>query len=729
MFGGNVFYEIAMLLSMAAVFGFFGLKFKQPLIITFLITGMVAGTSGLMLISDYSPLTLLANMGIALLLFIVGLRLDINLIRSAGTVALATGIGQIFFTAAGGLLIALTMGMSMMTAIYVAIALTFSSTIIIVKLLSDKKEIDSLYGQIAVGFLIVQDIAAILALIVLITLGNQISGEGSLLLTITLTAFKAISFVVAIVLLARFVLSKLAFYLAQSQELIVLFAIAWAILLSAGADMLGLSKEVGAFLAGISLATTQYRDAISSRLLTLRDFLLLFFFINLGANLDIAGASEQIGRALLLSAFVLVGNPLIVMAIMGFMGYRKRTSFMAGLTVAQISEFSLIVIARGFSLGHIDAETVGLVTMVGIVTILGSTYMIIYSEKLYNSLAKYLQIFERKNPYREAASGNIPQVAHIDFILIGLGRFGHNIGLHLLKRGKTFMGMDFDPARLAQWSNYNVPVFYGDISDLDIYEQLPLHKTKWVVSSIRSRELNSLLMKELKQRGYTGKIAVTATSKDDVQLFQKMGAQVVFKPFSDAAEQAVNNLAHAMELIPNNIDWPVAFKEIKIESTFVYSGKTIRDIPLGGYTGVSILAVSRGGKVYYDIGADYQIYPGDSILIMGSPEKIKEAEETLTEVRIDSTASEVSQFSIAYFKFRNCPDGYCESLSALGFRQKYGVTVIGIQRENERITTPDPQDSIRATDQLVVIGKTERLKMMSEKHELMEISKEVVLQM
>jgi Kef-type K+ transport system membrane component KefB len=143
---------------------------------------------------------------------------------------------------------------------------------------------------------------------------------------------------------------------------LLLFAISWAVVLATVGAYLGFSKEVGAFLAGISLASTSYREAIASRLVSLRDFLLLFFFIDLGAQLDPSVLGTHVGPALVLSLFVLIGNPLIVMIIMGVMGYRKRTGFLTGLTVAQISEFSLILGALGVSLGHIDAGIMGLIT-------------------------------------------------------------------------------------------------------------------------------------------------------------------------------------------------------------------------------------------------------------------------------------------------------------------------------------------------------------------------------
>jgi Kef-type K+ transport system membrane component KefB len=286
---------------------------RQPLIIMFLATGILAGPSFLGVIRSYQQIELLAHIGIALLLFIVGLKLDLHLIRTTGPVALATGLGQIVFTSLIGFLIAMALDMSFLTAAYVSVALTFSSTIIIVKLLSDKKEIDSLHGQIAIGFLIVQDIAAILALVGLTTYGSSVAAPGSAYVSTVVIAAKGLGLLGAVALLMKYALPWLTRRLAYSPELLTLFAIAWAVFLGAGSESLGFSKEVGAFLAGISLASTDYRDAIGARLTTLSDFLLLFFFIDLGARLDWSTVGSQVGASVVFSLFVLVGNPLIVL--------------------------------------------------------------------------------------------------------------------------------------------------------------------------------------------------------------------------------------------------------------------------------------------------------------------------------------------------------------------------------------------------------------------------------
>ncbi len=706
---GNVFYEVALILGMATLFGVIGQRLRQPLIIMFLAAGIAAGPSALSIISSYDQIELLAHIGISLLLFIVGLKLDLGLIRTMGPVAMATGLGQIIFTSIFGFAIALALSYSFISSVYIAVTLTFSSTIIIVKLLSDKKEIDSLHGQIALGFLIVQDIAAILALVGLTFFRAGPEGEQSMALTLLWITLKGLGFVGVVGLLMWRVLPWLTQRLAYSQEILTLFSISWTVILSMVSDYLGFSKEVGAFLAGVSLASTEYRDAIGGRLASLRDFLLLFFFIDLGARLDWTAVGSQIGPAIIFSLFVLIGNPLIVLVIMGVMGYRRRTSFLAGLTVAQISEFSLIVAALGFSLGHITAPVVGLITLVGVVTILASTYMILYSGPLYQLLSKPLKIFEKKNPQREAAECCLYDAAETDAILVGLGSYGGALAEHLLRRRKRIIAVDFDPAVLKKWRQQGVSVLYGDIGDPEIHEQLPLDKTRWIVSTVRIRELNLSLLQMLKNRGYQGNLALTAAAPQDATAYERAGVPVIFRPYLDLGEQAADTLTHAMDVLQGMADWKIQFREVRLPSGSIYSGQYVQDIPLRSQTGVSILAVTRAGRHYYDPEPNFRIYPGDRLILTGALDDLLEAERLLRETDIHAETEAGDNIRLEEVKLGAASVVTGRTLGETAFRKRYGISVIGILREEKLLKAPGPDERLHAGDRLLVLGDADSI--------------------
>ena len=531
----TVFHELAAILVIAGVIGVLALKLRQPLIISYIITGIVAGPAVLGWASGGSEIKLLSSIGIAVLLFVVGLKLDVGLIRSVGPVALATGLGQIVFTSLFGFLLSLGLGFAPVKAIYIAVCLTFSSTIIIVKLLSDKREIDSLHGRIAVGFLVVQDIAVILAMILLTSFtaagSGGIAAQGIRLLLV------GTAFVLGTVATMRWVMPPLLGRLAQNQELLVLFAVAWAVGLAALADGVGFSKEVGAFLGGVSIASTAYREAIASRLTGLRDFLLLFFFIDLGSGLNLTAAGVQLWPALVLSLFVLVGNPLIVVAIMGVMGYRRRTGFLAGLTVAQISEFSLILAALGLRLGQIGEAEVSLITLVGVITIALSTYMILGSDQLYVWLQGPLRIFQRATPFSEL-KGSISGPAKVDVVLLGLGRYGSAIVRQLRAHELSILGIDFDPQALRLAAAQGLPVQYGDSEDPEFTASLPLSSATVVVSTLPSLESNAAIRHGLESAGFRGHFIATAHDEAEVVKLELIGANRTLLPFLDAAERA-----------------------------------------------------------------------------------------------------------------------------------------------------------------------------------------------
>lgn len=539
----DVFYEIGALLGVAVLGGLLALLLRQPLIVSFIGVGILVGPTGLGWVSASDEIDLLARLGIAVLLFVVGLKLDPHVIRTVGPVALATGLGQVLFTSVVGYLIALALGLAPVPALYVAVALTFSSTIIIVKLLSDKREVDALHGRIAVGFLIVQDIVVVLVMIGLTALGETV-GAASLGREALLVLAKGLALLALLGLLMRYVLPPTLHRMARSPELLVLFAIGWAVLGAAMGERVGFGREVGAFLAGVSIAATPYRELVAARLTSLRDFLLLFFFIDLGSSLNLATLGAHLGASALLSLFVLVGNPLIVMAIMGAMGYRKRTGFLAGLTVAQISEFSLVLGTLGLGLGHIDRDTLGIITLVGLVTISASTYLILYSHPLYERLAPWLGLFERDRPHRETAA---PMAGEFHVLLFGLGRFGTGIARVLRERGYTVLGVDFDPDLLRRRAHEDYPTRYGDAEDPEFVASLPLEQVQWVVSTVRERSVNRALMHALRHAGFHGRVALPAHGRYEAELLQREGADLVLVPYFDAAREAVDHLMGPVE--------------------------------------------------------------------------------------------------------------------------------------------------------------------------------------
>lgn len=551
------FTEIATLLVLAALLGFVGMLLRQPLIVSFIAVGLIAGPSALDIVQSEEQIELLSELGIAVLLFLVGIKLDVKLIQSIGGISLLTGLGQVAFTSIIGYFIGLAVGLDHTVSIYVAVTLTFSSTIIIVKLLSDKREIDSLHGQIALGFLIVQDLVVVLAMIVLaaIGIGSAKGDMGSV--SMWQVGISGIGLLLFVIVFVRYIANPLTEQLAKTPELLVIYAIAQAALFAAIGDLIGLGMEVGGLLAGVALASTRYRESISARLAPLRDFLLLFFFIALGSTLDFSLLDAHIPAAILFSLFVLLGNPLIVLIIMGAMGYRKRTGFLAGLTVAQISEFSLIFIAMGVSLGHVQQDVLGLVTLVGIVTIAASTYMITYSHNLYALLEPLLGIFERAGTPREQSTEQ-PSIGHHQVVIFGLGRLGTAIAGRLKENGIKVLGLDFNPSAIKYWNSLGLDTAYGDVKDAEFVGELPLRNAECIIvtiphhhTGVSSEDTIKTIIQLTRSAGFTGNLAAVSHSSKETEELKLLGINLVLEPFQDAADRATELLLEGIISTPS----------------------------------------------------------------------------------------------------------------------------------------------------------------------------------
>lgn len=544
-----MFMEVALLVLLAAGLGLAGLALRQPLVVAFIAAGILAGPDVLGLVHSEAFIALLSQISIAVLLFLVGLKLDITLIRSLGAVAVIVGVGQMLFSTALGFGLALALGLTPVASAYVALALAFSSTIIIVKLLSDKREIDSLHGRIALGILIVQDLAVVLAMVAVSALsaGGE-ADHGSALMPMALGAAAMLAVVWVFV---RWLAAPLLGLIARSPELVVIFAVGWAAGFAALADAAGLGQELGGLAAGVSLASTPFRDAIGARLAPLRDFLLLFFFLSLGAGLDLAGVGAQIGPALVLAAFVLLGKPVIVTVITAALGYRVRTGFLAGVTLGQISEFSLIFMAMGVGLGQVSESDAALVTLVGLITIALSVYGVNHAHRLHAHVEPLLRRFERGASDAELR-GDSPERngAGYDIVILGLGRYGCRIGEALKARGFRLLGVDFDPEALRNWRDKGMDAHFGDATDPEFVAHLPLKGVRAVISAVppgrgalSDADRHPAFLHALRAVGYDGGIGVTVNHRDEAEPFIALGATLILAPFEDAAESAAQRIA------------------------------------------------------------------------------------------------------------------------------------------------------------------------------------------
>ncbi len=520
----DLFIQLSIIVAIALAVSIIINLLRQPLIIGYIVTGIIAGPSFLDLIDAESSITTFGKLGIALLLFMVGLNLNPKVIKEVGAIALITGIGQIIFTFVICFLVAKLLNFNTISSIYMALAMSFSSTIIIMKLLADKGDLSALYGKISIGFLIVQDIVAIIILIIISSLN-----EGASMPSLTFNSLlMGIGLIVLLFLIGVFILPFITKKIAKSQELLLLFSIGWCIALASLFYYYNFSFEIGALLAGMTLSISSYKYEISSRLRPLRDFFLLIFFIVLGAQMSIANIPNLMPSVIIFSLLVIIGNPLIILSLMGIMKYTKRNGFLCGLTVSQISEFSFILISLGISLGHIDKELLSLITLVGLITIASSTYLILYSERLYARFSSMLNIFEIKG--KKIDGGKYYIEKEYNMVLFGYNRIGFDILESFRKLKKRFLVVDYNPEVINQLVKKGIDCLYGDAGDSELLDDLNISRLKMIVSTIPDLDTNLLITKKIRNLNKEAIIILISHQVEEAFKLYKEGATYVILP-------------------------------------------------------------------------------------------------------------------------------------------------------------------------------------------------------
>lgn len=493
--------SLGIIIVAAAAVALASRRVKMPSIVAYILAGLLVGpVTGLITLSE--ALSLISEVGIALLLFLVGLELSLDKIRDVGKVAVLAGLGQVVFTAAGGFALCWALGFATIESVFLATALTFSSTVVVVKLLDEKHELHSLYGRIAVGIFLVQDLVVIVILTFLAGLGTEITREAMTPASIARgmsLAFGGMGLLLVMVMLAsRWLLPRPFAWAARSSETLLLWSLTWCFLVVLAAEALHLSLEIGAFLAGIALAQLPYSHELRRRVHPLMNFFIAVFFVTLGVQMQLEEAFMHTGAAIALSLFVLIGNPFIFIVIISRMGYGERTSFLTSVTVAQISEFSFIFAAMGVTTGLIDTSILSLIALIGLITIGVSAYMILYNHQLYAQVRRrgILRIF-RVPPDESEGLGRAPvPTGHI--IVIGMNTLGRALVHHLHEAGERVLAIDTDPAKLR---DLPVETLMGTAENYSLLQEAGLARAKLLISALQIEEANDLLAYRCKELG------------------------------------------------------------------------------------------------------------------------------------------------------------------------------------------------------------------------------------
>ena len=517
---GDIFLQLGVVTIIAALAAFVLRLVRQPQILAYVIVGVLI-TPVLKLVTDLTIIESMSTIGIAFLLFIVGMEMDLRKLKSVSLVSSLGGAIQILIIFIFGYLISLTLGFLSLEAAYIGLILAFSSTMIVMKLLSDKRELNTLHGRIVVGILLLQDIVAIFALSILTTIDSvSLSFVGMAIL-------KFLSLFALAYLAGRFVFPYAFKYAAKNQELLLISSLAVCFVFSLAFHFLGFSIAIGAFIAGIALGNVDYSYEIIGKIKSLRDFFSLLFFVSLGMTLSVGVITEMWLTLLILTLAVIILKPLVIMLICSLFKYTKKPSFLTSIALAQVGEFSLILAAEGLFLGHISKDLFSLTVIITLFSITLTSYLIKYDHLIYKIMEKPLKIFDI---FTTEGLEYLPSEVKPKIILCGHNRIGYSILQKMRKVKKKVLVVDYNPEIINMMVDEGYHCVYGNVTDEEIIHKMNLRNIKILVSTVPEVQDNLLLIRKTRAVNTKAKIFVTANEIEEALRLYKAGADYVILP-------------------------------------------------------------------------------------------------------------------------------------------------------------------------------------------------------
>ncbi|MFH1064204.1 MAG: cation:proton antiporter [Candidatus Woesearchaeota archaeon] len=514
----EIFFEIGLLVIFAGIGTYLASLIKQPLIPAYILSGVLVGNA-FGLVTNGELISNLSEIGIAFLLFMVGLEMEFKKLKDIGTVSSVAGTLQIAAVFGLGYLVTRLIGFSKMEAIYLSVVIALSSTMLVIKILSDNMETNTIHGRLAIGILIVQDIFAIVAL--------------SYLASVSDVALGFVFFAkLAAVLIAGAVLSKFVFphvfsFAAKSREVLLGVSLSVCFMFALVFHSLGLSITIGAFVAGVLLANLPYNLEIVSKVKTLRDFFAILFFTSLGMQLNLGSVSSMLLPLTALLLLVVVAKPILIYFTLVVLGHKSRTAFITATSLAQISEFSLIIVLQGVAAGAISQNMLTLTILLAVVTMAYTSYFMKFEVKFYHN---FIALMRKLGIHVMHHNKVLPLKEAYDVVLCGYDRIGYSVLNALHAQRKSVVVVDFNPDIIKRLTALGVPCIYGDAADPEVLDHLDVKQAKMVISTADSYEDNLLLLRRVKGENKYVHAIVTAHKIDQALELYQQGADYVILP-------------------------------------------------------------------------------------------------------------------------------------------------------------------------------------------------------
>ncbi len=539
----NIITQLAIILTTSSLLGLIAFKLKLPLIVSYMLTGIVISIVSVFDVSNSLVLHNLPELGIAFVLFLIGMELDLREIKVLGLPIIVSALGQILITTGVGFYISTLLGFNTVESLFLGLGLGFSSTVVVVKMLIEKQDLTSLYGKLSIGILLVEDLIAVIALMVISISSSALNVGLQNSFPVIALVLKAIGLFVLTFILSKYVLQKLFSFAAKSVELLFFTAITWCFAFTALAMMVGFSVEIGAFLAGVALASSPYRLQIQSKIKPLRDFFLTLFFIYLGSQVKVNYLLNVLPIIIIFTLVALILKPIVYMFILRFFGFRKHTIFQTALNLSQISEFSLIVLMLGVSVGIVGQTSLSIMATVTVLSIVFSSISIQLSKRMYRLFVPLINIMKSRGKVHFLES-NAGTDLNEHIIIVGAHRVGGPVVKYLMKAKIPFLVMDFDPYVVRDLREKDINAFYGDIGDPDVLESLHIEKAKLIISTAASMDDNELLLEECKKRKSQAVTIIRAEDKSHGTALKALGADYILLPEKVTGLHLANQIKH-----------------------------------------------------------------------------------------------------------------------------------------------------------------------------------------
>ena len=559
--GQGLLNSIGISILSATVLAYLAYLIKQPLILAYLAAGIVIGPQmGFGWVTSDHDIEIIAEIGLILLLFMIGLELDLKKLKESGRSLIITGIWQFILCVAMGLGYFYLLGFTISgherfeyeiwgvqiiggayDLLYLAICIGISSTTIVVKLLYEKFELDTLAGRITLGVLVFQDIWAI------VVLGIQPNLANPEILTILWSFAKGGFLVVISLLISRYLLGNVFKQFAKLPELVLVASLGWCVLVCGIANSFGLSLEMGALIAGAAISTFPYNLDVIAKIVSIRDFFITLFFVALGMQIPNPLVNPGIlGIATLIAIFLIITRFLSVFPLLYFLNNGNRVSLLAAINLSQLSEFALVIASLGINNHHIGPDILTIIVFVFVITSIISTYMISYSHPLQTRLSRLVAIIGFKD-ITNAPQEDEPMIAK-EIALLGFFRTASSLIKEMEELDSSLKAklvvIDLNPVVHQKLQAHGVKVIYGDISHLETLHHAGIAHAKIVISSLPDTMLkgtdNLKIIRKMKKLCPHAKIIVTAESPSRALKMYHEGADYVLLPRIIVADHLID---------------------------------------------------------------------------------------------------------------------------------------------------------------------------------------------